>query len=119
MAPFDPALWRSIAGAVEVEHAKKKKNVEAACRALAAPGCWEGIASDVRPILRSPAKIKECLASAGAAHRLVDIGVSRERFLTAVAHSGAIRGRFTSIDLGLVTGVPPDASEAIVDEWLA
>jgi hypothetical protein len=38
--------------------------------------------------------------------------------LTAVRHCGAIRGRFTSIDLGLVTGVLPDAAPQIVDEWL-
>jgi hypothetical protein len=35
-----------------------------------------------------------------------------------VRHCGAMRERFTSIDLGWLTGVLPGAAEEIVDEWL-
>ena len=118
VAPFDPQLWGPIAGAVGAEHAKKAAQVQAACAALSQPGRWAALRAEITPILRSPRQIKDCLARSGAAHRYADLGCSRERFLTAVRHCGAIRGRFTSIDLGLVTGVLPDAAPEIVDAWL-
>lgn len=118
VAPLDRALWGPIAGAVAVEHARKRASAEAARAALAEPGRWAALRAELSPILRSPGRIKECLARSGAAHRVADIGCTRERFLTAVRHCGAIRGRFTSIDLGWLTGVLPGAAEEIVDAWL-
>jgi glycerol-1-phosphate dehydrogenase [NAD(P)+] len=118
VAPLDRALWGSIADAVAAEHAKKSASAQAACAALAAPGTWTALRAELTPILRSPVRIKECLSRSGAAHRIADIGCTRERFLTAVRHCGAIRGRFTSIDLAWATGVLPGAAEEIVDAWL-
>lgn len=118
VAPLEPALWGPIAGAVEAEHAKKRSSAEAARAALSEPGRWAALRAELSPILRSPGAIRECLARSGAAHRIADIGCTRERFLTAVRHCGAIRGRFTSIDLGWLTGVLPGAAEEIVDTWL-
>jgi glycerol-1-phosphate dehydrogenase [NAD(P)+] len=117
-APFDAALWGPIGEAVRSEHRKKEASVQAACAALSAPGCWEALRRDLAPILRTPDRVKACLARAGAAHRMADIGATRERFLAAVIHCGAMRGRFTSIDLGWVTGVLPGAAEEIADAWL-
>ena len=118
VAPLDRALWGPIADAVAAEHAKKRASAEAARAALAAPGRWTALRAELSPILRSPGRIKECLSRSGAAHRIADIGCTRERFLTAVRHCGAIRGRFTSIDLGWLTGLLPGAAEEIVDTWL-
>jgi glycerol-1-phosphate dehydrogenase [NAD(P)+] len=117
-APLDRALWGPLADAVAAEHGKKRSRVEAARAALAAPGTWTALRAEILPMLRSPGRIKDCLARAGAAHRTADLGCTRERFLTAVRHCGAMRERFTSIDLGWLTGVLPGAAEEIVDEWL-
>jgi len=118
VAPLDRVHWGPIADAVAAEHAKKRANAEVARAALAAPGMWTTLRAQLSPILRSPGRIKECLSRSGAAHRLADIGCTRDRFLTAVRYCGAIRGRFTSIDLGWLTGLLPDAAEEIVDMWL-
>ncbi|HET6411518.1 MAG TPA: iron-containing alcohol dehydrogenase [Anaeromyxobacter sp.] len=118
VAPFDRALWGPIAEAVQAEHAKKRVSSEAARAALAAPGRWTALRAELVPILRSPGRIKECLSRSGAAHRIADIRCTRERFLTAVHHCGAIRGRFTSIDLAWLTGLLPGAAEEILDQWL-
>ena len=118
LAPLDRALWGKIADAVAAEHARKQASAEAVRAALAAPARWAALRAEIAPMLRSPGRIKECLSRSGAAHRIADIGCARERFLTAVRHCGAIRGRFTSIDLGWLTGVLPGAAEEIVDTWL-
>ncbi|HET6439267.1 MAG TPA: iron-containing alcohol dehydrogenase [Anaeromyxobacter sp.] len=118
MVPLDLRLWGPIAEAVAGEHAKKRASAEAARSALAAPGRWSALRAELSPILRSPGRIKDCLSRSGAAHRIADIGCTRERFLCAVRHCGAIRGRFTSIDLGWVTGLLPAVAEEITDEWL-
>ncbi|MBI5544478.1 MAG: iron-containing alcohol dehydrogenase [Deltaproteobacteria bacterium] len=118
-APFDEKLWKGIAGAVKVEHDKKRERMVEACRKLAEPGRWESLRAELRPLLRSPLSIQRCLREAGAAHRFSDLGCTRERFLTALQHGAAIRGRFTSLDLAWATGVLPGAAERIVDEWVA
>jgi glycerol-1-phosphate dehydrogenase [NAD(P)+] len=118
VAPLERGLWGTIADAVAVEHERKRASAEAARAALSEPGRWAALRAELSPVLRSPARIKECLATAGAAHRLEDIGCTRERFLTAVLHCGAIRGRFTSVDLGWLAGELPEAAGELVDEWL-
>jgi glycerol-1-phosphate dehydrogenase [NAD(P)+] len=117
-APFDRGLWGSIADAVAAEHTKKEASARTARTLLSPPKEWAALQADIGPVLRGPGRIKECLMRSGAAHRVSDIGCTRERFLTAVRHCGAIRGRFTSIDLGWLAGVMPGAAEEIVDEWL-
>ena len=117
-APFDPSVWGSIAPAVQTEHAGKQERIEQACRFLSQQQSWNRLRSELGPILRRPRDIKDCLARSGAAHRVADIGCSRERFLTAVTHCGAMRARFTSIDLAWTLGVLPDAAAEIVDELL-
>jgi glycerol-1-phosphate dehydrogenase [NAD(P)+] len=117
-APLDRALWGPIADAVAAEHVKKQASAETARAALDAPGTWTALRAELSPVLRGPGRVKECLSRSGAAHRIADIGCTRERFLLAVRHCGGIRGRFTSIDLGWLTGLLPGAAEEIVDAWL-
>ena len=118
VAPFAPAFWGPIAPAVEAEFRKKKANVETAARWLSQDGNWHALRSELRPMLRSSKAIRDCLAKSNAAWRISDIGCTRDRFLLAVKHCGAIRGRFTSIDLAWSVGLLPDAAEQIVDEML-
>lgn len=115
--PFDAGLWKGIAGAVKAEHDKKRERVAQACRRLSEPGVWDRVRGALRPLLRSPQAIRSCLRESGAAWRHADLGCSRERFLTAVVHCGAIRGRFTSIDLAWAAGLLPGAAERLVDRW--
>jgi glycerol-1-phosphate dehydrogenase [NAD(P)+] len=117
-APFDRGLWGRIADAVAVEHARKRVSADGAWAVLAAPGRWAALRAELLPLLRGPGRIKECLSRAGAAHRIAEIGCTRQRFLTAVRHCGAIRGRFTSVDLGWLAGALPGAAEELVDAWL-
>jgi hypothetical protein len=90
----------------------------AAVAILRRPGAWDELRANLRPCLRSPAVFKRCLASAGGAHRLEDIGSTREDFFLAVCNAASIRERFTSLSLGLAAGLLPAAIDEIIDEWL-
>ncbi|MGC4117122.1 MAG: iron-containing alcohol dehydrogenase [Myxococcales bacterium] len=115
--PFDPNLWKGIAGAVKAEHDKKRERMAQACRRLSEPGVWDQVRSALRPLLRSPESIRQCLKVSGSAWRFSDLGCSRERFVTALIHCAGIRGRFTSIDLAWAAGLLPGAVERLVDRW--
>jgi glycerol-1-phosphate dehydrogenase [NAD(P)+] len=116
--PFDAALWGSIGPAVHAELLRKRDRMEQTCRALARPGSWEALRRELMPRLRDPGAIKSCLKRAGGAHRIEDLGCSRERFLTAVRNCSVIRARFTSIDLANAMGLLPGCAEEIVEQWL-
>lgn len=117
-APFDAALWKGIGPAVKAEHDKKAARMAEACARLSAPGTWAALRAALASRLRSPGLVQRGLREAGAAHRFADLGCSRERFLEAVLHCGAIRGRFTSIDLAWAAGVLPGAADRLVRKWV-
>lgn len=117
--PTDPRFWGRFADEVEAEHAQKRVKAARAVAALQAnPALWASIRADLRPKLRSPHAVKECLRRAGAAHRLGDIGIGRERFLAALLHAHQIRERYTILDLARAVGVLPQRAEALVERWL-
>jgi glycerol-1-phosphate dehydrogenase [NAD(P)+] len=116
--PFDRAGWGSIADAVAEQHARQTARLAHACAKLSLSGIWERVRAAIAPRLPEAAWIKRVLAEAGAAHRLSDLGLSRERFLWAVLNGAQMRERFTSLDLGWATGVLPDEAPAIVDALL-
>jgi hypothetical protein len=97
---------------------KARAKAEAVASWLGRRGRWDLLVQTVRPVLRRPGAIKSCLRRAGAAHRLEDIGVERERFCEAVLQAPAMRARFTSLDLGFLVSALPGAIEEIVDTWL-
>jgi len=76
---------------------------------------WDRLREEVKPFLRPPERIRDCLKRAGAAYRAEDIGCSRERLLRAVLHLHEIRSRFTVIDLARLVGVLPQAAAEIVE----
>lgn len=110
--------WGDIAPAIQAEVDKKIPRLQEACSLLSNPSRLNDLKSRLLPQLRSPQTIKSCLNRAGAAHRLNDIGCSRDRFLTAVFRAPAIRSRFTSLDLALLSGVLYAHAEQIIDTYL-
>lgn len=115
---FDAAYWGPLADRVREQHDLAVTRMGAAIETLGRPGVWDELRSNLRPRLRSPSVIKRCLASAGGAHRLEDIGWTREDFFHAVCNAASIRERFTSVGLGLAAGLLPSAIDEIIDEWL-
>jgi glycerol-1-phosphate dehydrogenase [NAD(P)+] len=115
-APLDPPFWGPLAQAVETQHRSKSSQVQEVCKRL--QGSWDELRTQLRPMLRRPEDIKRVLREAGAAHRVSDIGASRERFISAVLHCGAMRARFTSIDLAWTLGLLPGCAESITEQWL-
>ncbi len=117
--PTDSAYWQSLAAVVEDEHALKRLKAERAVRRLQQEdSLWGRLCFELRPMTRTAAAIKQSLRAAGAAHRLEDIGCTRERFLAAAHHAHQMRARYTIIDLALAAGIMPDAAEEIVDQYL-
>ena len=134
---IDDAFWGPLSGAVRQQYEQKipmlgtmrEKLTDgqtwgaflAACRRPAGPSTSLGTpaCAGLRPrTWRSPDQIKSCLRTAGAAHRFVDIGCSRERFLAAVLHMHEIRKRPSVIDLAWILGILPGAAEEVIDRWL-
>ncbi len=116
--PFDRAGWGPIADAVAEHHQKQGARLRAAVERLQQGERWGQLRAALSPGLKSAAWVKGVLVQAGAAHRIGDLGLSRERFLWAVHNGAQIRERFTSLDLGWATGVLPAQAEAIVDQHL-
>jgi len=115
---FDAAYWGSIVDSVRKQHDLAVTRMDAAIDALRKPGAWDTLRSNLKSRLRSPSVIKHCLSLAGGAHRLDDIGCTREAFGHAVRNAASMRERFTSVDLGFATGLLPAAIDEIIDEWL-
>jgi len=116
--PLDRAGWGPIADAVAAHHHKQSERLAASCERLRAGDTWSRVRDALAPMLPTAAWVKDVLAQAGAAHRVADLGIDRERFLWAVLNGAQIRERFTSLDLGWATGVLPDAAAEIVDRYL-
>jgi glycerol-1-phosphate dehydrogenase [NAD(P)+] len=117
--PLDREGWGPIADAVAEHHRKQTARLAEAAVRLQQPGVFERVREAIAPLLPEPRWVKDVLQKAGAAHRIADIGCSRERFRWAVLNCAQIRERFTSIDLAWAAGVLPGALDAIADELLS
>jgi glycerol-1-phosphate dehydrogenase [NAD(P)+] len=116
--PTDAAYWGALGPVVEEEHAAKRVRAVQAAARLNEPGVWETVLGIISAQAVSPARIKDCLRRAGAAHTLADIGCPRQDFVDALVHSHQIRARYTVLDLARAAGLLPEAAESLVDEWL-
>jgi glycerol-1-phosphate dehydrogenase [NAD(P)+] len=115
----DPTFWRGLTKGVEEKHVLKRQRQEQAADTLRnRAGCWEEIRATLPALYRPPQVIKDVLRRAGAAHRLADIGVSRERFVAAALHAHESRERYTVLELARCVGLLPDAAGDVVDRWL-
>ena len=115
---IDSTFWGPLAGNVSQEYEQKIPMLRTICEKLADGKTWGEFLAAARQQVRSPAQIKNCLKTAGAAHTFADIGCSRERLLAAALHMHQIRKRPTIIDLAWILGILPGAAEEIIDRWL-
>lgn len=117
--PTDAAYWQSLHTVVEQEHALKRRKAERAKQRLCTdPRLWDELRRVLAPMTRTALNIKQLLNAAGAAHRLKDIGCTRDRFLAATLHAHQIRERYTIIDLARAVGIMPNAATEIIDQYL-
>ncbi len=114
---IDKEFWGVLGDRIEAQYALKVKRLQKAIEILSHGDSWDLLREEVKPFLRPPDQIRNCLQRAGAAFRAEDIGCSRERLLCAVRHAHEIRSRFTIIDLARLVGVLPQATAEIVEEW--
>lgn len=115
----DPAFWGTLHSEVASQWAKKRPKYELVCRRLEGePGLWPAVRAALLPMMRPPRRLKDCLAAAGAAHTLADIGVSRDSFIEVFQRAADIRERFTILDLARITGVFPAVAPRLVDRWV-
>lgn len=114
----DAAYWKSLAGVVEEEHARKREKIAIAVDRLREGNRWDTVREAIAGHAVEASAIKTCLSKAGAAHCLDHIGVSKADFLNAVMHSHQIRERYTVIDLARAAGVLPAAANDIANEFL-
>jgi glycerol-1-phosphate dehydrogenase [NAD(P)+] len=116
---IDGKFWGPLAENVRQEYEQKIPMLQTICDKLANGKTWGEFLAAARQQVRSPAQIKNCLKSAGAAHTFSDIGCTRERLLSAALHMHQIRKRPTIIDLAWILGIMPGAAEEIIDRWLS
>jgi glycerol dehydrogenase-like iron-containing ADH family enzyme len=100
---------------IEVNYAQKVERLRKAVEILSRGDSWDRWREEVRPFLRSPERVRDCLERAGAAYRAEDIGCSPERLLRAVLHLHEIRPRLSIIDLAWLVGILPWAAAEVVE----
>ncbi len=115
---IDRKFWGRLAGTVEEQYNLKNPHLEIMKRKLSDINNWRQFKSVIKPRVRKPADIKNCLKLADAAHRVADIVCSYERVLQAALHMHEIRKRCTVVDLAYVLGIMPTVAEEIINEWL-
>ena len=115
---IDGTFWGPLAGNVREEYKQKIPMLRTICEKLADGKTWDAFLATAAAQVHSPAQIKNCLKTAGAAHTFADIGCSRERVLAAALHMHEIRKRPTIIDLAWILGIMPGAAGEIIDRWL-
>jgi glycerol-1-phosphate dehydrogenase [NAD(P)+] len=115
---IDSKFWGPLAENVRREYQQKIPMLRNICEKLADGKTWSEFLAAARRQVRSPAQIKNCLKTAGAAHTLADIGCSRKRLLNAALHMHQIRKRPTIVDLAWILGILPGAAREIIDLWL-
>jgi len=116
-AGIDRAFWGPLADAVQAAYAEKADRLRTARERLARGTAWDELRARLAPGLRSPARIRDCLARARAAHKPEHIRCTGARLLAALAHAHEIRSRFTILDLAHLTGLLPGQAGEIVEAW--
>ena len=118
------AFWGTLTPVVAGEYQKKLPRYQEVADRLSQPGVWNELRSLLRADLVPAAKLKHCLAAAGAAHRVEDIDdsgtpLTRSKFSAVVGHANQMRERFTVLDLAILLGVFPGRVDTLVDRWLS
>lgn len=117
--PVDSVYWGRLTPAVEPEHVGKQARAAAAVDVLqCSPALWDSVRTEIGSAVPAPARVKQCLERAGAAHTVADLGVTRERFIDALTHAHQMRTRYTILDLARAVGILPHRAGDLVDAWL-
>lgn len=119
---INSSFWGSLSAIVEKEYLAKKARLEQAALFLGEQENWQGLKKRIQPGLVPAAKLKDCLAKAGGAHRFFDLredgnSLTREGFIDIVKHANQMRQRFTILDLAALLGILPGQIENLVDAW--
>ena len=116
-AEVDRAFWGPVSGAVQKLYSDKLGRIAEAGKILSNAGSWDALRQKLAPRLHEPERLRDCLVRAKAAYRAEDLGMSRDRLLTALTHAHEFRARFTILDLARLTGIWPAAAAEIVEQW--
>ncbi len=112
---IDKKFWGILGPEVEKHYGLKVGNLAKVAGILSVRSKWDELRSSVKPLLRRPEKIKECLRRAGGAYLPEHIGCSKERLLGALLHAHEMRPRITILDLARMTGILPKAASEIIE----
>ncbi len=120
----DETFWGELTPLVESEYQKKLPRMDQAITILTRPHTWNALRSHLAPHLIPAWKLKQCLETAGAAHRYADIRfnqlpLSRDFLVDVVCHANQMRSRFTILDLAAMLGILEVELESHVERWLA
>ncbi len=116
-------FWGSLSPVIEKEYQKKIPKLELATEKLSNPENWNALRSILKQNLMPAAKLKNCLKTAGAAHRIRDIRYNNQEmekdfFLSILKNAHQMRERFTILDLAALLGIMPAQMDQLVSEWI-
>lgn len=119
---INPDFWGPLAGTVAEQYGEKRWKFEEAARLLSDQKNWDDLRSILQSDLIPAEKIKQCLKTAGGAHRVQDIQIdgksaSADAMLQIWVHANQMRSRFTVLDLAMMLGIMPDAAGQLLSEW--
>jgi len=117
-------FWDSLSPIVEMEYSKKIPKFAQVAEYLSQTDNWCKLQELIKPDLVPPAKLKNCLTQAGAAHRFKDIrdngqALGKDKFHSIVKHANQMRERFTILDLAVMLGIIPEEIDKLVEEWVS
>lgn len=116
-------FWGSLTPVIEKEYQAKLPRLELAAEKLSDLKNWNELRSILKQNLIPAAKLKNCLKSAGAAHRIKDIRYNNREmekglFLSVLKNANQMRERFTILDLAIMVGIMPEQVGQLAAEWI-
>ncbi len=115
---IDHAFWDKLAPNVAEQYRSKQPLLKTITAKITDPQIWNTFRTAVRPHVRTPQQIKNCLKQAGAAHTYEQIQCPRPRLKAAITHMHEIRKRPTVVDLAHLLGVLPTQIDHLIDQYL-
>ena len=113
----DRAFWGPISDKVQKLYADKLGRISDAAGTLSNADSWDDLRQQLAVRLHKPERLRDCLVRAKAAYRAEDLGMNKDRLLTALTHAHEFRARFTILDLARLVGIWPGAAAEIVEQW--
>lgn len=119
---IDEEFWGALSPIIAKEYQAKLERIREAAACLSKPANWQQLKTIIQPDLVPPAKLKNCLQQAGAAHRFADllddgVPLAREKFVKVVHNANQMRRRFTILDIAVMLGIIPNQLDMLIDRW--